>query len=208
ETPHRGTSAPHGGVADSTSRMLTPKEWRVPLRSEEITSSRFQAPGSRHARFAAGGTPTLVTTLETASGDVQHSFPFFLPDGRHFLYFVVGSQASRTVPRGVYVGALDSKEPGKLIEPGGTNHKYANGYLIFLRNGALLAQPFDVDRLELGGQPVPLVDHVQTTGAAASDVAGAFTVSETGVLAYQTGSVVRSQLTWFDRAGTRLATLR
>ena len=103
---------------------------------------------------ASGGTPTQVTTLETASGDVQHSFPFFLPDGRHFLYFVVGSQASRTVPRGVYVGALDSTAPGKLIEPGGSNAKYANGHLIFLRNGALLAQPFDVGRLELGGAPV------------------------------------------------------
>jgi eukaryotic-like serine/threonine-protein kinase len=156
---------------------------------------------------ASGGTPTQVTTLETASGDVQHSFPFFLPDGRHFLYFVVGSQASRTVPRGVYVGALDSKAPGKLIEPGGSNAKYANGYLLFLRNGALLAQPFDVGRLELGGTPATLVDHIQTTGTSASDVAGAFTVSETGLLAYQTGSVVRSQLTWFDRAGTQIATL-
>ncbi len=61
--------------------------------------------------------------------------------------------------------------------------------------------------LELGGTPASLVEHIQTTGTSASDVAGAFTVSETGVLAYQTGSVVRSQLTWFDRAGTRLATL-
>ena len=156
---------------------------------------------------ASGGTPTQVTTLETASGDAQHSFPFFLPDGRHFLYSVVGSQASLTVPRGVYVGALDSKAPGKLILPGGSHAKYANGYLLFLRNGALLAQPFDVGRLELGGTPATLVDHIQTTVASASDVAGAFTVSETGLLAYQTGSVVRSQLTWFDRAGTRLATL-
>ena len=103
--------------------------------------------------------------------------------------------------------SLDSKEPGKLIEPGGSNAKYANGYLIFLRSGTLLAQPFDVDRLELGGTPVSLVDQVQTTGRSASDVAGAFTVSDTGVLAYQTGSLVRSQLTWFDRAGTRLGTL-
>ena len=55
-----------------------------------------------------------------------------------------------------------------------------NGYLIFLRNGALLAQPFDVGRLELGGTPASLVDHIQTTGTSASDVAGAFTVSETG----------------------------
>ena len=76
---------------------------------------------------ASGGTPTQVTTLDPASGDVQHSFPFFLPDGRHFLYFVVGTQASRTVPRGMYVGALDSTAPGKLIVPGGWHAKYANG---------------------------------------------------------------------------------
>ena len=156
---------------------------------------------------ASGGTPTQATTLDTASGDIQHSFPFFLPDGRHFLYFVVGSQASRTVPRGVYVGELDSKEPGKLIQPGGSNAKYANGHLIFLRNGALLAQPFDADRVELGGQAASLVDQVQTTGGSISDVAGAFSVSQTGVLAYQTGSLVRSQLVWFNRAGTQLAAL-
>ena len=95
---------------------------------------------------ASGGTPMQVTTLETASGDVQHSFPFFLPDGRHFLYFVVGSQATRALPRGVHVGALDAKEPGKLIEPGGSNAKYANGHLIFLRNGALLLQLAEAGR--------------------------------------------------------------
>jgi serine/threonine protein kinase len=156
---------------------------------------------------ASGGTPTQATTLDAASGDVQHSYPFFLSDGRHFLYFVVGSKAGRTVPRGVYVGSLDSKQPGKLILEGGSNAQYANGHLIFPRDGALLAQPFDVDRLELGGQPVSLVEQVQTTGGPTQNVAGAFTVSQTGVLAYQTGSVVRSQLTWFDRAGTQLATL-
>jgi Tol biopolymer transport system component len=156
---------------------------------------------------ASAGSPTQATALDAASGDVQHSYPFFLPDGRHFLYFVVGSKAGTLDPRGVYFGSLDSKEPGKLILQGGSNAKYANGHLIFLRNGALLAQPFDVDRLELGGQPVSLVEHVQTTEGSISNVAGAFTVSQTGVLAYQTGSLVRSQLTWFDRAGTQLGKL-
>jgi Tol biopolymer transport system component len=156
---------------------------------------------------AKSGTPTAVTTLVEESGDVQHSYPSFLPDGRHFLYFVVGSKSGRTVPRGVYLGSLDAKGPGKLILEGATNAQYANGHVVYLRAGALLAQPFDVNRLELGGQPQSLVEQVQTTGPSASEVTGAFTVSQTGVLAYQTASPVVSQLTWFDRKGTRLGTL-
>ena len=156
---------------------------------------------------AASGTPTAATTLVEASGDVQHSYPFFLPDGRRFLYFVVGSKEGRTVPRGVYVGSLDTKGPDKLILEGGSNAKYANGHLIYLRGGALLAQRFDLDRLELQGDPVSLSEQVQVTGRSASEVSGAFTVSQTGVLVYQTASRVRSQLTWFDRKGTRLGTL-
>ena len=155
---------------------------------------------------AAAGSPVQATTLDAGSGDVQHSYPSFLPDDRHFLYFVVGSQAGNIDPRGVYLGSLDSKEPGKLILKGGSNARYANGHLIFLRNGALLAQPFDVDRLELGGQPLSLVEQIDT-GTSLSDVTGAFTASQTGELAYQTGTLVRSQLTWFNRAGTQLGTL-
>ena len=158
---------------------------------------------------AAAGPQTEVTTLVEGSGDVQHSYPFFLPDGRRFLYFVVGSKAGRTVPRGLYVGSLDGKGPDKLILEGGANAKYANGHLIYLRAGALLAQPFDLDRLELRGQPVSLVEQIQVRSLSASEryATGAFTVSQMGELAYQTSSQVLSQLTWFDRKGTRLATL-
>jgi eukaryotic-like serine/threonine-protein kinase len=150
---------------------------------------------------ARSGTPVAATTLVEAAGEVQHSYPFFLPDGRHFLYFVVGSKAGRTVPRGVYVAALDTTAPGKLLVENATNAKYANGHLIFLRDGTLLAQPFDTERLETRGDAVPLGDQVQATGPSASDATGAFTVSDTGVLAYQTGSQVISQLTWYDRKG-------
>jgi len=156
---------------------------------------------------AASGTATEVTTLVEASGDAQHSYPFFLPDGRRFLYFVVGNKAGRTVPRGVYAGSLDGKEPDKLILEGAAHAKYANGHLIYLRAGALLAQPFDPDSLEFRGPPVNLVEQVQITGPSASEASGAFTVSQNGVLAYQAGSRVLSQLTWFDRKGTKLGTL-
>ena len=94
------------------------------------------------------------TTLIEEAGEVQHSHPFFLPDDRHFLYFVVGSKGGRTVPRGVYVSALDANAPGKLLVENATNAKYANGHLVFLRAGTLLAQPFDTERLELRGEAV------------------------------------------------------
>ena len=152
---------------------------------------------------ARSGAPVALTTLIEEAGEVQHSHPFFLPDDRHFLYFVIGSKGGRTVPRGVYVSALDANAPGKLLVENATNAKYANGHLVFLRAGTLLAQPFDTERLELRGEAVPLVDQVQATGPSASDATGAFTVSDTGVLAYQTGSRVISHLTWYDRKGAR-----
>ena len=156
---------------------------------------------------ATSGALAAATSLDGANGEVQHSFPFFLPDGRHFLYFVVGTNAGSIMPRGTYLGSLDTVGPGKLLVEGATNAKYANGHLIFLRSGSLLAQPFDVERLETGGQPVPLVEQVQGPGPSASDPTGVFSVSDTGVLAYQTVSQVSSQLTWFDRKGSQLTTL-
>ena len=68
---------------------------------------------------ASGGTPSPVTTFDTASGDTQHWFPFFLPDGRHFLYSALGSRrAGATDPRGVYVGSLDPKEAEHAVAAG------------------------------------------------------------------------------------------
>ena len=151
---------------------------------------------------AAGGTPEPATTLDAAAGDVQHWFPFFLPDGRHFLYFVVGSKARGVAdPRAVYLGSLNPGEPARLLIEGGSNAKYANGHLIYIRDGTLMAQRFDPDRLELKGDAAPLVEQVQIAGLVTTGVAGAFTVSDTGVLAYQTGSTVLSQLAWLDREG-------
>jgi hypothetical protein len=133
---------------------------------------------------------------------VQHWFPFFLPDGRHFLYFVVGSKARGIAdPRAVYLGSLNADEPARLLVEGGSNAKYANGQLIYIRDGTLMAQPFDPDRLELRGTAVPLVEQLQIAGLITTGVAGAFTVSNSGVLAYQAGSPILSQLAWLDREG-------
>ena len=158
---------------------------------------------------ASGGTPSPVTMLDAASGDSQHSHPVFLPDGRHFLYFVLGSKTGGVAdPRAVYVGSLDPQEPRKLLLRSGSNAKYAQGYVIFLRESTLMAQAFDLSRMELRGEPVPLVEKTEIVSGNVTSAVGAFAVSETGALAYQTGpGVVRCELVWFDRAGKRLAAL-
>ncbi len=155
---------------------------------------------------AAGGAPTSVTTLDAASGEVHHTWPAFLPDGRHFLYHATGSRMGGPFdPHGIYVGTLGSNERKLLIE-GGSNAQYAEGYLLFMRQGTLLAQPFDAERLELTGEAVPLAEQIET-GLVVTQL-GAFSVSQSGVLAYQAeSSRPRSQLIWFDRAGRCLGAL-
>ena len=170
-------------------------------------------PGNPIRRVSAsGGAPSPVTSLNADNGETQHWFPFFLPDGRHFLYFAVGNKTvGPSSPNGIYVSALDSNQR-KLLVPGGSTAMYALGYLLFLREQTLMAQPFDVERLELTGDAVPIAERVMIGGA--SGMAGAFSVSETGVLAYQTGPAdaggqagAPTQLVWFDRSGKQIGAL-
>ena len=126
-----------------------------------------------HRVSASGGTPSPVTTFDTASGDTQHWFPFFLPDGRHFLYSTLGSKkAGATDPRGVYVGSLDPKEASTLLLQDGSHAKYAEGYLLYMRGSTLMARPFDANRRELHGEAEPLAEQLQTTSGSVTGAAG------------------------------------
>jgi Tol biopolymer transport system component len=155
---------------------------------------------------AAGGTPTAATALDTNAGETRHWTPYFLPDGRHFLYLASGAKGRPNPfePSGLYVGSIDSNDR-KLLLPDGSAAKYVGGYLLFSRGNRLMAQPFDAGKLEFRGAAVAVADELLVGGP--TGASGAFTVSENGMLAYQTGSSVPSQLTWFDRAGKRLGVL-
>ncbi|MGH9363953.1 MAG: protein kinase domain-containing protein, partial [Thermoanaerobaculia bacterium] len=81
---------------------------------------------------ASGGLPTPVTRLDPSRGETSHRWPFFLPDGQHFLYLVAsfGGPKEKT---GIYVGSLDSKEE-KFLLPANSSVAYAPpGYLLFFR---------------------------------------------------------------------------
>lgn len=164
--------------------------------------------GPIHRISEQGGASTPVTALDEDGGETQHWYPWFLPDGRHFLYFAVGGPGDAISSRAVMVGSLDAPEgPGRLLVEPGSNAKFANGYLLFARGGTLVAQVLDTEALELRGEPSPVVESLQIAGLGTTGSAGAFSVSDNGILVFQVGGGFRSQLAWFDRSGTELARL-
>jgi Tol biopolymer transport system component/predicted Ser/Thr protein kinase len=141
---------------------------------------------------SAGGTSSPIS-------GVKGRLPWFLPDGRHFLY---QNQPGNLT---IFVGSLDGGE-SKVVTEAGSNALYAQGHILFLRNGTLMAQPFDPKRLVTTGEAVPAAEQVQTV--LNSGTVGVFSVSETGMLAYRTGMAFGGlRLTWFDRTGKQGATV-
>jgi len=151
---------------------------------------------------ASGGTPTPVLSFDDKLGPHLQIAPAFLPDGRHFVYV---SAVPGGGSRGLFLASLDSPDPRSLLPSAVSNARYANGHLLFVRGSTLIAQPFDADSLKLFGDPVPIAEQLQvnpTSGTAA------FTVSENGVLVYQTSTGGGgTTLAWFDRSGRRISTL-
>jgi eukaryotic-like serine/threonine-protein kinase len=160
---------------------------------------------------AGGGTCTPLTKLDPKRAELRHTAPSFLPDGRHFLYLRV---ASKEEDSGVYVGSLDSKpetQSSKRIMAGTSPARYvlsadaSHGYLLFLRDGALMPQPFDAGNLSPAGGAVLIAEHVGTTTG--GDVS-LFTVSVNGTLVYRGGQASGGrQLTWYDRSGKPLGSV-
>jgi hypothetical protein len=142
---------------------------------------------------AAGGQPTPVKT-EIGGG----WFPSFLPDGRHFLLFAPSPPQPENA--GVFVASLDASTAKRLVTAR-SHAVHAPGYLLFWREGALLAQAFDETTLEVRGNPVSVANAV---GLNPLTNQGLFSVSDFGTLVFFAGAVGESELVWFDRAGRRI----
>jgi len=136
--------------------------------------------------------------------DATHRYAHFLPDGKHFLYLLRHSGAGGGQEPEIRVGSLDSKE-SKLVLSVASNVVYASGHLLYVREGALVAQAFNVDRLAVEGEPVTLASDVLMDERFSR---GAFSASQNGVLVYQTGKgQTLSALRWLDRSGAAVGTL-
>jgi eukaryotic-like serine/threonine-protein kinase len=148
---------------------------------------------------SAGGAPVQVTELD-AQRENTHRWPQFLSDGRHFLYFTRSSQGESS---STYAGSLDDKER-KLVFRSPSNVVYATtGYLLFLRDATLMAQPFDERDQSLDGDAVPQFDGVLENPLYSRSIVS---VSTNGILAYGgAGSRAEpSRLLWFDRGGKQI----
>lgn len=193
----------------SNTAQLGPRIDLLRIRTRCDNRHRSPLPGcaTQHAVSSAGGTALPATMLDAAAGHVQHAQPFFLPDGRHFLYVAVGShEAGATAPSGIYIGRLGDPSFSQLLIENASQPAYASGHLLFVRFGTVLAQPFEPAGLTLAGTAVPIAERVLTSSSGGG-IAAAYSVSQTGVFLYQTTAPVRSQLTWLDRGGTPLGEL-
>jgi Tol biopolymer transport system component len=165
---------------------------------EEVIIFSFGENGVQRVS-AGGGVPVKI------GNPVRFpSLPVFLPDGRHFLYTLplAGNEGA-----GIFVASLDGKENRRLLPdvssvifvPAAGDGSPKLGYLLFLRENTLMAQPFDARALQLSGDVFPVAEAVGFTGGISAPISA----SETGVLVYRTGGLIGNggQILWQDRAG-------
>lgn len=146
-------------------------------------------PGLKEPLFKiadSGGTPAAVTVTKQSAGFQSHRWPSFLPDGKHFLF---------TTDDGVGVGSLDSMESHVFLETK-SNAIYSSGYVVYMIDGNLVAQPFDPDHQVVRGVPAPVAGQVEFS---IGKSLGNFSVSQTGGLVYRPDYSPKYQMAWLDR---------
>jgi eukaryotic-like serine/threonine-protein kinase len=157
---------------------------------------------------AQGGIPTRLPLHDESGVELLGFWPEFLPDGRHFLY--VGRHASHgqqmrdsegnLEQRRIYLGDVASGKSRRLEATDSRAEYAAPGYLLFVREGNLLAQPFDGKKLQIVGDPAPIAERVRYHQPTAFAI---FSSSQNGTLAYRTGGALL-RLAWYDRSGKEL----
>jgi serine/threonine protein kinase len=159
------------------------------------------APAAPLLRVSAnGGTTVPVTKVDTALF-TSHRWPFFLPDGKHFLYLAIHHDLSKSVNNTLYYGSIDGHE-GRPLFRSQSNALYAAGFLLFARGSQLMAQPFDPGNGTLSGEPQSVAKGVMNDSNTWHTDASA---SNDGLLVFGSGESADLQLVWMDRAGKQVS---
>ncbi len=145
---------------------------------------------------ATGGEAMTLTTARLELS--VHLDPYFLPDGQRFLFYTGGTPDSA----GIYLGNLNGTAPVMLTAAGSGARFHPDGWMLWVRNGALTAQRLDLEQATLAGEPLTVADGVMVSSFNLS----ALSVASTGLIAYRTGINSGQQLVWVDRTGTVLGT--
>jgi Tol biopolymer transport system component/tRNA A-37 threonylcarbamoyl transferase component Bud32 len=183
----------------------------------------FSSGGAIHRVVAAGGQPAKILEPDPSKQETEFLTPFFLPDGRHFVFLAVSSQQGGSA---VYVASLDSTERTRLFASesrpiyaaAGPSTSSGPGYLLFNRSNTVFAQPFDARTRATTGEAIRVADGVPmyTAGPNTSGFlsrGAIFAASQTGTLIYRSGATATAgatgideqrSLVWLDRTGSRV----
>jgi len=166
----------------------------------------FGLPSRPIQRVADSGGPSEpVTKLDQSHNETTHRYPQFLPDGRHFLYLAANLSGAPDDPANRIKVAPLGGGVDRSILPASSGASYANGSLLFVREGTLLAQPFDPKRLATSGTPSPIAERVATSIFFWRW--GLFSANEAGLVAYSAALPASSRLLWLDRVGQEVASV-
>ena len=149
-----------------------------------------------------GGLVTTATKLDTSSGDIYHAWPWFLPDGDHFLFIANSRDSSGKGVTRIKVGSVKTKENMTVynLKREGRVEYCAEGYILFEQDNNLMALPFDAKNLQVAGEPRPIAQQVSFDRNAP-----VFCSSDNGILLYESNKVAAaSELVWVDRQGKEL----
>jgi serine/threonine-protein kinase len=147
-----------------------------------------------------GGELAAVTELDASKGEASQRWPELLPDGRHVLCTVKKVGLATFDDADIAVYSMDSRQ-WKTVLHGGYYAKYAQtGHLLYVREGEIMAAPFDLQRLEVTGPATRVVSGVMSEP---SSGAAQFDLSRNGTLVFAPGGPVESQVEvlWIDREG-------
>jgi len=158
------------------------------------------SPISPLLRVSAGGGPPSPLTKLDPSLHSSHRWPFFLPDGKHFLYFAMHHDPSMVSNNGIYYASLDGRE-NRLLIHSQSNGIYAAGFLLFSRGDQLMAQPVDPAKGELSGEPQTVASGVLNDVSTWHTSASA---TDSGLLTFGNGISGGVQLVWMDRSGKQV----
>lgn len=189
-----------GGPATAIAVAPNPRGGSWSLKDTIVFAPNFE--GGLAMVSAQGGTVTPATVLDPTKHST-HRWPWFLPDGKHFIFYAANHFGGDPSKNGVYFGSTDSTE-SHLVVATDSAAQYASGYLLYHAATALVAQPFDPESGTLSGSPFALVNNLRDDVGVWRSI---FAVSQNGSLIYQVGSTdsAKSHLVVFDRSGKALA---
>ena len=150
----------------------------------------------------SGGVSTPVTRVARQGSGQWHGWPFFLPDGKHFLFCVEWSTPADQQGDGIYVGSVDASLPKLVSAEYSGNVAFVAGHLLYGRDRSLRAQRFDLERLQPSGNAISIAEQElqEDPGFSHSE----FSASQNGVLVFQSLGDSVSMLLWFDHSGKEL----